>query len=42
VDINYLVWEGVSLVRLAQDRTSGGILWTWWYSIGFHKCRGRL
>jgi len=29
-DLRDMVWKVVDWMHLAQDRTSGGILWTWW------------
>jgi hypothetical protein len=32
--------DGVDWIALAQNRTSGGLLWTRWWIFGFHKMLG--
>ena len=31
--------ECVNWIDLAHDRTSSGLVWTWWWTFGFHKAQ---
>jgi hypothetical protein len=30
-------WGGIDWINLAKNRDSGGLLWSWLWTFGFHK-----
>jgi hypothetical protein len=40
MDLREIGWDGMGWIDLAQDRDQWRLLWTRWWTVGFHKILG--